>query len=75
MNRSGVTKYQLTQDIQTECQKDERVDSVSVDVTVTNTTITAFISVVPANPELKPFDLTVNVSALTVELINFQLAA
>jgi len=75
VNRSGVTKYQLTQDIQTECQKDERVDSVTVDVTITNTTITAFISVQPENPEIKPFDLTVAVSSLTVDLINFKLAS
>jgi phage baseplate assembly protein W len=71
VNRSGVTKYQVTSDIQTESLKDERVAKVVPDVTITNTTITARISVVPEDSTLKPFDFTINVSQLTVELVNF----
>lgn len=72
VNQSGVSRSRVASVIQTECKKDERVAEVTAEVNVTSDTITAFISVTPDDPNASPFVFTLNVSQLTVELLNFQ---
>jgi phage baseplate assembly protein W len=70
VNQSGVTRAQVVSAIQTECLKDQRVASVTATVEFADTDMTIFISVTP-DGESESFSFTLNVGALTVELIDF----
>lgn len=76
VNQSGVTSYRIASAVESECAKDERVESVTVDVTIADTAITVFISVDPATESgLAEFEFTLNVSQLSVELLDFSKVA
>lgn len=70
VNQSGVQAFQVVSAIQSECLKDERVESVEAEVEFADTALTVFISVTPKDQD-EPFELTLKVSALTIELIQF----
>ena len=69
VNRDMTTRdrFELTQRVEAECMKDERVSSLTVDLAVTTTTITVDLAVTLRAGETFPLVLTV--SSVTVSVL------